>query len=71
MAAAVCLAGRGHAQDAASTNGAMLSAPPTPTNAAAAKEQDWNVHMEATYIGDGIRIFRRSIPVLEVWTTTR
>ncbi|MGD1085107.1 MAG: carbohydrate porin [Verrucomicrobiota bacterium] len=52
VAAAVCLASQVQAQEAAPTNGALPAAPPTPTNGVAAKEQNWNVHMEATYIGD-------------------
>jgi high affinity Mn2+ porin len=49
VAAAIFLAGRGFGQDAALTNNAP---PATPTNAAAAKEPLWNLHMQATYVGD-------------------
>jgi high affinity Mn2+ porin len=48
VAAAMFLAGRCSGQDAAQTN----NAPPlTPPNPAAAKEPFWNLHMEATYVG--------------------
>jgi high affinity Mn2+ porin len=47
LAAALWLAGKGFGQVAPLTNNA-----PAPTNAAAGKEQLWNWHMEATYIGD-------------------
>jgi high affinity Mn2+ porin len=47
---AVCfLAGRCFGQEAAPTNNAPASAAPNP---AAAKEQFWNLHMQATYVGD-------------------
>jgi high affinity Mn2+ porin len=46
---AVCFLGEPcFSQDASQTN----NAPPTPPDAAAAKEQFWNVHMQATYVGD-------------------
>ena len=47
-AAALFLAGRCSGQDAARTNNAP---PPTPPNPAATNEPFWNLHMEATYIG--------------------
>jgi len=49
VAAAMILAGRCPAQDAAQTNNAP---PPSLTNTAAAKQQNWNLHMQATYVGD-------------------
>jgi high affinity Mn2+ porin len=48
-AAAIFLAGRGFGQDAGQTNNAPALPPP---NAAAAQEQFWNYHMQATYVGD-------------------
>ncbi len=49
VAAAVFLAERGFGQDAAQTNNAPQL---MPTNSAAVKEQLWNYHMQATYVGD-------------------
>jgi high affinity Mn2+ porin len=48
-AAAIFLAGRGFGQEAAQTNN---TPPLTATNSAAAQEQFWNIHMQATYVGD-------------------
>jgi high affinity Mn2+ porin len=48
-ACALLLAGRGFGQEAAGpTNGAASAPPPA---AAEARPQDWNLHMEGTYIG--------------------
>jgi len=46
---AIFLAGRGFGQDAAQTNSAP---PPMATNSAALKEQNFNLHLQATYVGD-------------------
>ena len=48
-AAALFLAGRCPGQDAAQPTNAP---PPVPPGASPAKEQLWNLHMQATYIGD-------------------
>jgi len=48
VAAALFLAGRCSGQNAAQTNNAP---PPTPPTLAAAKEPFWNLHTEATYVG--------------------
>jgi high affinity Mn2+ porin len=55
VAAAVFLAGRSFGQDAARTNNAP---PPALTNSAAAPEKFWNIHMEATYVGQWHPSFR-------------